>query len=606
MSASSTDRAGSIELSPALTGVAPADAGHMPRWGVVALVAVVLLAMGGTLRNEFTSWDDYHTVANNPMFNPPKWDEIVRVWDPRVHLAGLWVPATYTAWGVMAQMAYLESADPTGTRLNPMVFKGGSLLAHVIATVMVYALIRRLVRDEEGKPAERWAWLGAALFGVHPLQVESVGWTSGLKDVMWGMFAVSAVYCYVRWAEIGAVTKWRSGWWLAGAGLFVLGTLSKPTAMVTPALAVVAHAVAMRGATLAGWREALRGTWPWFVWVPVVGAWAKWAQPGGVLDPAMWYTRPLVATDALAFYGWKLVWPGSLTFDYGRKPPVAFAEGWAYWTWVFPVGVAVLLWAWRRRNPAALAGGMWFVVAVSPVLGLTGFLFQFYSTVADHYVYGSMAGAGLALAAVMSRVPANGRKAATTLALVLLAALCVRSAVAMTKWRDSKSLYDNAVAVNPKSAVSLANQAVAISLGTMGQPTRAELNQAIRLFDRAIELRPEFPKVREQRATALLQLAEIEKTEGNQAEVERLREEALEGIRVAIVLSRQIPLGVRPPMTEQMVFIGRFLLTAGKPEEALEKFLWAKEEMENANDRDPRRRETLDGLIEEARRRVGR
>ena len=87
------------------------------------------------------------------------------------------MPVTYSVWSGVARISYAL----TGT-IKPWPFHAISLMAHVLAALLVYALLRRLVQASSPWPA----WLGAALFAVHPVQVEAVAWASGLKDVLAG------------------------------------------------------------------------------------------------------------------------------------------------------------------------------------------------------------------------------------------------------------------------------------------------------------------------------------------------------------------------------------------------------------------------------------
>ena len=97
------------------------------------------------------------------------------------------------------------------------------------------------------------ACVGAVLFAVHPVQVETVAWASGMKDLLCGLFVVGAMVAYVRSVDgVADPVGRKKGQETAsatpstvaiGIGLMVLGMLSKPTAMVTPALVVMSSNV---------------------------------------------------------------------------------------------------------------------------------------------------------------------------------------------------------------------------------------------------------------------------------------------------------------------------------------------------------------------------
>lgn len=555
------------------------DAPLLPVWQVAGLVAVVVLAMGRVVTHEFTTWDDPSTIYRNPMFNPPDWGQILAAWDPRVHKYGLWVPVTYTVWGVLAELGQLTEPDALGARLNPAVFHGASLAVHIVTTVLVYVLLRRLLAwAGVERRAGAAAWLGAAVFGVHPLQVESVAWASGLKDLLWGLLAMSAVLAYLSCLD-GDGRPRRNRWWWLGLGLFVLGTLSKPTAMVVPVLAGCVHVGVVLWPRV-GWSRAVRmavsGLWPWLAFVPVVAAWTRWAQPGGGVPTLELWLRPLIATDALAFYLWKLVWPFELTFDYGRHPPAIAASGALWWTWVVPAvvlaGVVWVCWRWGVGRPlrggaGLLAAGVaWAVVAIGPVLGLTPFMFQFFSTVADHYVYVAMAGVGMAVAWGVSAASERLWPAVRVAAAVVLVGLMVRSAHQMGFWRDSETLYARSLAVNPNSFATYTNLGgmlmyrgdsffSALAPEADLPQRRADYRRALAYYDRAVQIRPDYSLAWDHRAVALFKLGEAEA--------------GLASLLKAVETAGRVPAGVRGPMTVTHLLLGQFFLERGRYEQAL-------------------------------------
>lgn len=575
----------------------------LPVWPTIGLVVLVLIAMGRVVTNDFSSWDDPNTLYHNPAFAPPQWGKIFAFWNPTNIQAGLWVPVTYTVWGVLAHGAQLSQPDDWGARLNPAVFHAASLGVHLISTLLVFSLVRRILNATDGDAPRAWsvdarAWIGAAVFAVHPLQVESVAWTSGMKDVLWGMWALAAVVCYLCWLDDPNASKKpnRAGaWWWAGLACFVLGTLSKPTAMVTPALVVVIHAMALGG----GFRKALAGTWPWFAFVPVVMVWTRLAQPGGGVPTLGLPLRPLIATDTLAFYAAKIVWPVGLTFDYGRTPAVILNSGAIWWTWVVPAAIAGLsLWVWKARRKAGVADGaivpagvMWFVIACSPVLGATPFLFQYYSTVSDHYVYASMAGVAMIAAWGAGLVRQGTSKVVAAGVVGVLGLWTLRSIDQMATWKDSETLYAHALKVNPRSFASMTN------LGGMwlykgdfaggGSAGRADYKRAMVYYDQAVATRDDYSVAWDFRAVTLLKLGELEA--------------GINSLRKALDASSKVPRGVRGPMMVSNLMLGQYFVERGRFGDALPYLQEAANENDELGTLPPADAEKLKGLLDRAR-----
>ena len=268
-----------------------------------------------------------------------------------------------------------------------------------------------------------------------------------------------------------------------------------------------------------------------------------------LVAPTLWWQRPPVAADALAFYLTKLGLPLNLAPDYGRSPRWLLASGWLWITWLLPAGVAALLCVplipptWRKVLPAWRRAGLVSLVLLLPVLGLISFAFQRFSTVADRYAYLAMLGPAIVVAALAVEMRSRAAHLAIA-ALLMLAALT--SAGQSRHWRSSAALFGQALAVNPTStvalnglgnveskrgdwtaALALYHRAVAAdstNASSWLNVGRAELAlghplPAIDGFQRALEFRPDYDKARLPFAAAL---AAVGRAEDAAAQIEAL------------------------------------------------------------------------------------
>src|SRR5688572_10567248 len=131
----------------------------------VAVGFLALVVMAPLCGHEFTNWDDDKTVRGNPDFNPPSLAGVMRYW--REPFMDLYVPVTYVVWAGVAAVAH----EP-GKGLDPHVFHTFNVLLHAANAAIAFLLLRRLV----GADRTSAAFAGAALFAVHPVQVETVAW----------------------------------------------------------------------------------------------------------------------------------------------------------------------------------------------------------------------------------------------------------------------------------------------------------------------------------------------------------------------------------------------------------------------------------------------
>lgn len=424
------------------------DADHVLKRLLIILAVVVVL--GQTCGHEFNGLDDGYTIYNNPTFNPPTFTGILSYWNPANAEGDLWVPVTYTFWGILAFIARLNVPDPViNTWLNPWIFHSASVLLHMATALAVFKLIREIVKND-------WAaCAGAMVFAIHPVQMETVAWASGGKDLLCGLFTVLSALSYIQARKHPEHSpgrrrgrgrgyrrsRWASLLWMA------LGLLSKPTAVVTPVFLIVLDRIVYQRS----WKQAIRSTWPWFVMAIPCVIWTKLIQPvDDIWTPSIIY-RPLLATDALAFYMLKIVLPLQNCVDYGRRPEVVIGQGWLYYTWIAPALAALVLWMGRRRWPLVVAGIVLAAAGLLPVLGLVPFRFQFYTTVSDHYLYLPMAGIAIALAASLVHLPLHAVRYAIPAACIVLVALGIRANFVAGLWKDNRTLFSYVLTINPDS-----------------------------------------------------------------------------------------------------------------------------------------------------------
>lgn len=296
---------------------------------------------------------------------------------------------------------------------SPLVAHLQSLLWHLLAVGLLFRLLRRLLQDEVAAVA------GAALFAVHPAQVEAVQWIAARNDPMAAAFLL---------LSLGLLSEGeRPRWHTVAGGLAALAALlCKESAMLSPLLlAAVCQARGRRWGDRWAYLSLGAAT---LVYLGL-RAWAGVKAPGIPLD-----RLPEALGPSLAFYAERLVWTGGM-------PPVMNLV-WAPpppW-WALGVTLALLGATLRLGGRAAalglgVAGLVW-----APSLG--GLLVT--GEVASRYLYLPLAGLGLALGASM-----KGRRGAAVVGLALLLGLTAGSARLLPRWRDDGALWTTTLAMWP-------------------------------------------------------------------------------------------------------------------------------------------------------------
>lgn len=452
---------------------------------MVALV--VLFVFLPVTRHQFVDCDDsVHVVANQRLL-PPSIEGVRWFWENPYR--GLYIPLAYTFFAAETQLALVDEARDGLPRIDPFVFHAGSLILHAVAACLMYLLLVELVRN-------RWAAVaGAVLFALHPLQVENVAWVSmtpGLLAASLSLFALwqYVVYCKRERSEEATSRAGERIRFAAASVALAAALLCKPTAAATPLLAACLRF---------GWLERpLRSGWfglgLWFALAALGAATAKSIQTDSqIFGLTSIELRPLIATDAITFYVYKLLLPFGLTLDYSRTPARAIEQGWLYYTWVLPLGIAFALW-WSSAGRKWWTACALFVAGLAPVLGLLPFGYQQTSTVADRYVYLAMLGPALAFSWWLST---NTQRYAWRVAVGCLVFMALLSFQQSRVWHDSQRLAEHGLDVNPKSYLLHLLRGEA-------RNKQGQTSLALQDFLQAQRLAPELPVVHDRVGQALL------------------------------------------------------------------------------------------------------
>lgn len=446
------------------------------------LAAIVVAVFYRALDYKLLTWDDDQHVTENEYFNPLTWLNVLHFWGYE-HIF-MYIPVSYNFYALEVWIAgWFPSADPAD-KFNPAVFHAGGLLLHLGCTLWAYRLMNRLVVHA---PA---AFFGAALFAIHPLQVESACWVGETRGTLCTFFSFAALWCYLNYVGVDPergifadapyeppAHRRRDA--VFGFLFFALALLSKPSAASLPVLVLLIDVVLLRH----DWKRSLLRLAPWFAAGLAIMLLTKHYQADDTIDPVMikaWYLRPFVAGDAYAFYLGKLFRPFDLAFDYGRNPHVAGESPYFYRLWLAPLLPLVAALALPRRRIWLGCYGF-FLLALAPVSGIIPFIYQNISTVADRYMYVPMFGLGLLLAATL----AVCRRPVVAMALTAVAlGFCTqRSIEQCATWQDDDTLYLNGLRVNPASYMSHLN------LGNRYREA-GHFESALAEYRRVIEIRP--------------------------------------------------------------------------------------------------------------------
>lgn len=478
-----------------------------------AVFAGTFAAFLPVLGNGFVNWDDAAYLLHNPHFRGLDWERLK--WMFTTLQGGLYQPLSWLTYGVDY---VVWGMDPFGYHLT-------SLILHSLGAALFYFLCRRLIRL--GMPrAGDGAWLvlsaglGALLWAVHPLRVESVAWATERRDVLSGALYVLTLLLYLeaRAPGRGAAAARIGGWsYFACLVVFALSLLAKGIGITLPLVLVLLDVYPLRRlpGRLSDWLSPkLSPVWiekiPFFLLAGAAAVVGVSAQLGGgnVLGvPAGSASARMLF--GLSFYLEKTLAPWNLLPLY--EAPAGFGLTWP----VVIRGLAVaclagVLIASRKKWPAAAAAGAFYLIALLPVIGAVQYGPQL---VADRYAYlPSLGWSVLGAAGLAASWKGLGRSSTRYAplglagAVVLILGFLTWSQAGV--WRDSETLWRRVLAGNPRSATAHNN--LGAILHEMGKT-----DKAVRHFREALRTSPSH-------ANALRNLAVALWHEGDRDEAARL------------------------------------------------------------------------------------
>jgi len=399
-------------------------------------VASFLMALPA-LQGDVLFYDD-HALLYGDSNEPGALDR-----DPASFFTGTFYYAYLPVYGLTYRLDAVFGAGRDATFL--LHFQ--NVLWHAAASYLAFCVLGLLLRNRAA------ALLGALLFAVHPLHVESVAWIASRKDVVSGAFLFLAWICALQREE-----GWRPGT-AAGVAFFLVACFAKASAIVLPALLVVAVLLLPRYAGRR--RHAVLDTWPYFAAavVPLVTHLLVGVERGVVREP-----RGLSESLAALVMGWgggiaRTLAPLDLSIDY---PEARAADALLVPGALLVAAVAALL-ALRRRAPVAAFGIAAFFAALLPfnnVFPATDVL------AADRYLYLPLFG----LAAVAAWAAARWRGAYAGVALAGVICL-VLSMVGATRFTSDEELWTRTIEARESSALAHINRGLArVQRATASEP----------------------------------------------------------------------------------------------------------------------------------------
>ena len=486
------------------------------------LCLVVLISYRGVVGNDFIRFDDPLYVTENHELDKGLSRETA-AWAFTTSQASNWHPLT---WFSLLLDRELYGRNAPG-------YHWTNVILHLLGGLILFLALNRMT-------ALLWpSGLVAALFLIHPLHVESVAWVAERKDVLSGLFWMTGLWCYARYAARPGLVRY---FWVVLS--FACGLLSKPMVVTFPLVLLLLDWWPL-GRTAGG-----KTGWARLVWekVPLLLLSAAASIVTFLIQKENLAVAPLSAmplgerlanaTVSYAAYLGKTFWPADLAIFYpyhGLPSPGYLLSSLALL--ILITGASILL---IRRRPYIFVGWLWYLGTLVPVIGLVQVGSQ---AIADRYTY-------LPLVGVFILVVWGGkdlldacrvrREIRGFVSGAVLIVLMVLTGIQVGYWKDTPTLFTRALRITKGNFI--AHQMLGEEMAKAGDVAGAENH-----YREAIRVRPSFKQ-------AYTCLGHLLMLQGKKDEAGRLLEKAL---------------GLDPLYIPAMKNLGDLRMRQGRTEEAI-------------------------------------
>jgi Tfp pilus assembly protein PilF len=535
-------------------------------WLMAALLVLLTIALyWPAMRCDFINFDDPdYVAANSHVQGGFSWEGIKWAFT-NTEQGAQWAPLMWLSHELACQFFGL---NPWGHHLI-------NVLLHAANVALVFLVFQRMT-------GALWRSLMlAALFGWHPLRVESVAWVTERKDVLSTLFWMLTLWAYAKYVEATQVRDSKSKvWYGAALAMFVFGLMSKTMLVTMPFVLLLLDYWPLERFKVQGLgfriKNLVKEKIPFFA-IAVAASVVTFVvqKHGGAVKTVEYLPLGARVGNALISYCrylGKMFWPTDLAVLYPHHGYWPLAK--VLLAGVFLCGISVPLFMERRRYPFLLVGWLWFVGTLVPVIGFVQVGGQ---AMADRYTYIPSLGV-LALTIWGVYELARGWRH-HVIALSFVGSAAIVLCIGLTRqqlgyWKDSETLFRHTLEVTQDNYISHNNLGGALF-------NKGQTNEAMIQFQEAIRLKLDNSDVHNKLGIALLNKGQTDDAIKQFREVVRLKPddgEARNNFGVALFKKGQTgeatkqfqeAIRLKPDDAEAHNNLGLALLNQGKTDEAI-------------------------------------
>jgi protein O-mannosyl-transferase len=451
---------------------------------------VLLIVYGPSLSFGFVRWDDGMLIYENPAIRGITLKNLYTVfttYDPE-----LYIPLTLISY----QLDYMIGG------INPSIYHFHNLMLHLVNSLLVTWLLACMMQ-------KRWIALFLGLvFAVHPLNAEAVIWASARKDLLSIAWLLISILSYISYRR----SQQRSHYYIS-IFTFALGLLAKVTVIGLPVLLILIDWKEARNIS----KEMIKEKVPYFALSGIFAIIAVFGKTG-VLGSSSMLEKILIPTKSFIFYIEKFFLPTNLSVLYPFTNDVSLASP----ALLLPLVVMIVIIGigiYSLKTTKTLFFGLaWFALCVSPsVLNFSKGDFIYFAS--DRYAYAGMIGLLFIVGSYIRRSSLVNYGC-----IAVLITLGIACNMQSLTWKNSATLFQNAIDTYPNSAIAYNN------IGNHLRST-GETIKAIEHYDIALSLSRQYSRntsdIKEGESKILANLGSAQREQGDIHTAEREYSEAL-------------------------------------------------------------------------------
>ncbi len=502
--------------------------------GISILLAVAILAIYWQVVNySFILFDDEDYVLLNSRLRIGFTFENI-YWFLTSSYAANWHPVTW----------FSHILDVKLFGLNAMGHHLTSVVLHGANSILLFLFLQRFTGSIWRSAAV------AALFAIHPLNVESVAWISERKNVLSTLFWLLTLYFYASYAKQKSKT-----FYIFAIFTFILGLMSKQMLVSIPFVLLLLdywplHRIPINIGTKLSrhlksseFRSLLLEKVPFLILAASVSVITVVSQQKAMNSLLGYSLTKRFANAATSYtqYLRKTFWPNDLGVFYPFPESIPLWEAIASTAVLIVVTSAAL--KLRARYPVLFVGWLWYLITLVPVIGIVKIGLQ---SMADRYAY--IPSIGIFIIVVWSLADLFHNRPRSKLVLSCITGLCiillsVNAWLQTSYWKDTMTLFTHTLASTKDNYIALC--AIGRELETQGK-----YNEALQKFDEAIVVAPWYDSAQTHQGIMLMK----------------------RGMFEAAIIKFNKALAQNPTSVPAHINLGIVMALQDRPEEAIQHF----------------------------------